>query len=109
MPQFIHEKEKIPTEAYKFCGTLLPKQKKMISSIPNEFVDIRRCDKCIVQPLMRVFGIDLEKDSCGGKELFQKFFPGCPTFCDITQFVASDFISNISNISNIKTARVVKI
>ncbi len=103
MPHFVHEKEKIPTEAYKFCGTLLPKQKKMISSIPNEFVDIARCDKCIVQPLMRVFGIDLEKDACGGKQLFQKFFPECPTYCDITQIVASDFISNI------KTTRVVKI
>lgn len=106
MPQFIHEKEKIPTEAYKFCGTLLPKQKKMISSIPNKFVDIGRCDKCIVQPLMRVFGIDLEKGACGGKQLFQKFFPECPTFCDITQIIASEFISNINTIS---PARVVKI
>jgi len=103
MPQFVHEKEKIPAEAYKFCGALSAKQKKEISSIPNEFVDIARCDKCIVQPLMRVFGIDLEKDACGGKQLFQKFFPECPTYCDITQIVASDFISNI------KTTRVVKI
>jgi len=103
MPHFVHEKEKIPAEAYKFCGVLSAKQKKMISSIPNEFVDIARCDKCIVQPLMRVFGIDLEKDACGGKQLFQKFFPECPTYCDITQIVASDFISNI------KTTRVVKI
>lgn len=79
----------------------------MISSIPNEFVDIARCDKCIVQPLMHVFGIDLKKDACGGKQLFQKFFPECPTFCDITQFVASDFISNISNIKI--PARVAKI
>ena len=95
IPEFIHEKEKVPTEAYRFCGVLSAKQKKMISSIPNEFVDIARCDKCIVQPLMHVFGIDLKKDACGGKQLFQKFFPECPTFCDITQFVASDFISNI--------------
>ena len=106
MPQFVHEKDDIPSETYKFCGTLLPKQKKMIKTIPNKFVDIGRCDKCIVQPLMRAFGIDLEKDACGGKELFQKFFPECPTFCDITQFVASEFISNINTIS---PARIVKI
>lgn len=106
MPQFIHEKEKIPTEAYKFCGTLSAKQKRMISTIPNKFVDIARCDKCIVQPLMRALGIDLEKDACGGEQLFQKFFPECPTFCDITQIVASEFISNINTVS---PARVVKI
>jgi hypothetical protein len=106
MPQFVHEKDGIPSETYKFCGTLLPKQKKMIKTIPNKFVDIGRCDKCIVQPLMRAFGIDLEKEACGGKELFQKFFPECPTFCDITQLVASEFISNINTVSS---ARVVKI
>ena len=106
MPQFVHEKEKIPAEAYKFCGTLLPKQKKMIKTIPNKFVNIGRCDKCIVQPLMRVFGIDLKKNSCGGKHLFQKFFFFFSTFCDITQIFSSEFISNINSVSS---ARIVKI
>lgn len=106
MPQFVHIKKDISSEAYKFCGTLSTKQKKMIKTIPNKFVDIGRCDKCIVQPLMRAFGIDLKKDACGGKELFQKFFPECPAFCDITQFVASEFISNINTISPARIAKI---
>lgn len=106
MPHFVHEKEKIPAKAYKFCGTLTARQKKIIKTIPNKFVDIARCDKCIVQPLVRALGVDLEKRHCGGKELFQKFFPECPTFCDITQIVASEFISSINTISPTRVAKI---
>jgi len=71
----------------------IKKYAKEIRQIKTRKVYIGSCETCVVQDLMLALGVDLCGSPCGGKGLFQRFFPYCPTSCSLTQLVANDFIN----------------